>query len=56
MKPVKIVMLSLTHGHTRKYFHTRRDSPKLNLHWHRKTIEAMNACYDSIARGQPVAF
>ncbi len=29
MKPVKIAMLSLTHGHTRKYFQTLQDSPKL---------------------------
>lgn len=29
MKPVKIAMLSLTHGHTRKYYQTLRDSPKL---------------------------
>jgi predicted dehydrogenase len=30
-------------------------TPKINLHWHRKTIEAMNACYDSIAAGCPIA-
>lgn len=30
MKPVKIAMLSLTHGHTRKYYQTLRDSPKLD--------------------------
>ena len=30
MKPVKIAMLSLTHGHTRKYFQTLQDSPKLD--------------------------
>ena len=29
-------------------------TPKINLKWHRRTIEAMNACYDSIAAGQPV--
>ena len=31
-------------------------TPRINLRWHRRTIEAMNACYDSIAAGQPVAF
>lgn len=30
MKPVKIAMLSLTHGHTRKYYQTLRDSPRLD--------------------------
>lgn len=29
-------------------------TPKINLRWHRRTIEAMNACYESISRGQPV--
>jgi len=29
MKPVKIAMLSLTHGHTRKYYQTLNDNPKL---------------------------
>ncbi len=29
-------------------------TPKINLRWHRKTIEAMNACYESIARDQIV--
>jgi UDP-N-acetylglucosamine 3-dehydrogenase len=29
MKPVKIAMLSLTHGHTRKYYQTLKDNPKL---------------------------
>lgn len=28
--------------------------PRINLRWHRRTIEAMNACYESIASGQPV--
>jgi len=28
--------------------------PKINLRWHRRTIEVMNACYDSLARSQPV--
>jgi predicted dehydrogenase len=31
MKPVKIAMLSLTHGHTRKYYQTLNDNP--NLEW-----------------------
>ena len=30
MKPVKIAMMSLTHGHTRKYYQTLKDSPKLD--------------------------
>ncbi len=30
MKPVKIAMLTLTHGHARKYFETLQDSPKLD--------------------------
>lgn len=29
MKPVKIAMLSLTHGHTRKYYQTLSENPKL---------------------------
>ena len=29
MKPVKIAMLSLTHGHTRKYYQTLNENPKL---------------------------
>ena len=29
MKQVKIAMLSLTHGHTRKYYQTLNDNPKL---------------------------
>ena len=28
--------------------------PQINLRWHRPTIEAMNACYESIASGRPV--
>jgi len=31
MKPIKIAILSLTHGHTRKYFQTLNDNP--NLEW-----------------------
>lgn len=31
-----------------------KKTPKINLRWHRKTIEAMNACYKSIATGMPV--
>jgi predicted dehydrogenase len=30
--------------------------PKINLKWHRRTIEAMNACYESVQAGQPVKF
>jgi len=33
-----------------------RRQPKINLTWHRRTIEAMNACYESGACGQPVTF
>ena len=29
-------------------------TPRINLRWHRRTIETMNACYESIAAGQPV--
>lgn len=29
-------------------------TPKINLRWHKNTIQAMNACYESIATGQPV--
>ena len=29
--------------------------PQVNLRWHRPTIEVMNACYESIASGQPVS-
>lgn len=28
--------------------------PKINLRWHKKTILAINACYESISTGQPV--
>ncbi len=31
--------------------HTR---PKINLEWHRDTIRAMNACYESVSSGSPV--
>jgi len=31
-----------------------RTQPMINLEWHRKTIEAMNACYDSMATDQVV--
>ncbi len=30
-------------------------TPQINLRWHKKTIEAMNACYDSIQKGEPVS-
>jgi predicted dehydrogenase len=33
---------------------SRHREPKINLEWHKKTIEAMNACYESISRGKPV--
>lgn len=31
-----------------------RATPMINLEWHRKTIEAMNACYESVYSGQPI--
>lgn len=31
-----------------------RRTPKINLAWHKKTIQAMNAVYDSIQTGKPV--
>lgn len=31
-----------------------KKEPKINLRWHRNTIRAMLACYDSIQSGQPV--
>ncbi|NLC44742.1 MAG: Gfo/Idh/MocA family oxidoreductase, partial [Clostridiales bacterium] len=31
-----------------------KKTPKINLQWHKKTIEAMNACYESIQTGNPV--
>lgn len=30
MKPLKIAMMGMTHGHTRKYYQTLRDNPKLD--------------------------
>ena len=30
MKPLKIAMMSMTHGHTRKYYQTLKDNPKLD--------------------------
>ena len=32
---------------------TRRQ-PKVNLRWHRQTVEAMVNCYESYAQGKPV--
>lgn len=29
-------------------------TPLINLKWHKKTIEAMNACYESILKGTPI--
>ena len=31
-----------------------KKTPKINLKWHKQTVEAMNACYESISSGQPV--
>ena len=30
MKPIKIAMMSMTHGHTRKYYQVLKDNPKLD--------------------------
>lgn len=48
MRPVKIAMLSLTHGHTRKYYQTLRDSPKLD--W--VAVAAENDTVENIFRGK----
>ena len=39
-----------------EFFDCVRNSkqPKINLKWHRHTIEAMNACYDSISDSLPI--
>ena len=29
-------------------------TPKINLKWHKQTIECMNACYESVRTGVPV--
>ena len=31
-----------------------RRKPKINLDWHKNTVRAMNAVYESIASGKPV--
>ena len=31
-----------------------RKNPKINLNWHRKTIEFVNACYESISTGKTI--
>ncbi len=31
-----------------------KKQPKINLKWHRQTVEAMVSCYESIASGKPV--
>ena len=31
-----------------------KKTPLINLEWHKRTVEAMNACYESIASGKPV--
>mgnify|MGYP002410749352 FL=1 len=35
---------------------TEGKKPKIDLRWHKKTVEAMLNCYESIALGQPVFF
>lgn len=30
--------------------------PKINLNWHKHTIQAMNACYSSIEKNEPIYF
>jgi predicted dehydrogenase len=28
--------------------------PRINLRWHRRTIDVMNACYESVEKGRPI--
>ena len=53
MKPLKIAMMSLTHGHTRKYYQTLRDNPKLD--WVASCAEDQRAkdVYDLYKTGVP---
>ncbi len=53
MKPVKIAMMSLTHGHTRKYYQTLRENPKLD--WVASCAEDQTAkdVYDLYNNGVP---
>ena len=53
MKPLKIAMMSLTHGHTRKYYQTLRDNPKLD--WVASCAEDQRAkdVYDLYQTGVP---
>ena len=46
MKPVKIAMVSLTHGHTRKYYQTLLDNEKLD--WVASCAADPRACYSSM--------
>ena len=53
MKPVKIAMMSLTHGHTRKYYQTLRENSKLD--WVASCAEDQTAkdVYDLYDNGVP---
>lgn len=54
MKPIKIAMLSLTHGHSRKYFQTLHENR--NFEWVAVTAENEKVKQDFLERGYPVAY
>src|SRR5690606_22136633 len=49
MKPIKIAMLSLTHGHSRKYFQTLHENR--NFDWVAVTAETAKIRHDFLSRG-----
>ena len=53
MKPIRIAMLSLTHGHTRKYFQTLQESP--HLEWVAASAEedVVRQRFDRAVQGVP---
>ena len=53
MKPLKIAMLSLTHGHTRKYFQTLACSPKLDWVAACAADEIVGRRFEGAVRGVP---
>lgn len=53
MKPVKIAMVSLTHGHTRKYYQTLRENCKLDWVASCAEDEAAREVYDLYKTGVP---
>lgn len=53
MKPLKIAMLSLTHGHTRKYYQALRDNPKLDWVAVCAEDEAARKVYELYRTGVP---